>query len=82
MRVVPATPGARYDPGPRVLAALGLAFGGVPIALPAWMIETAPRAVEAASVLWVAVFDLSVGLEALAGGVVDDLIVSFRWFGG
>ncbi|MFI0234775.1 hypothetical protein [Streptomyces sp. NPDC017086] len=37
--------------------------------LQTWMIKAAPRAVEAASALWVAVFTLSIGLGALEGGL-------------
>ncbi|MGI5417277.1 hypothetical protein [Actinomadura luteofluorescens] len=43
------------------------------------MIETALYVVEAASVRWVAVFDLAVGLGALTGGVTGD---SNAGFGG
>ncbi|WP_258563580.1 hypothetical protein [Streptomyces phytophilus] len=48
------------------------------------MIKAAPRAVEAASALWVAVFNLSIGLGALAGGVMVEAL-SLRgalWLGG
>ncbi|MEV5838347.1 hypothetical protein [Nocardia sp. NPDC052112] len=38
------------------------------------MITAAPKAVEAASALWVAVFNLTIGLGALAGGAVVDAV--------
>ncbi|MFI7277869.1 MFS transporter [Streptomyces sp. NPDC049879] len=55
-----------------LLIVWGLAFGGVSVGLQTWMIKTAPDAVEAASSLWVAVFNLSIGLGALTGGLVVD----------
>ncbi|MGI5220402.1 hypothetical protein [Nocardia sp. CA-290969] len=36
------------------------------------MIKAAPTAVEAASAVWVAVFNLAIGLGALVGGLVVD----------
>ncbi|MDT0321131.1 MFS transporter [Streptomyces millisiae] len=67
-----------------LLVAWGLAFGGVSVGLQTWMIRTAPRAVEAASALWVAVFNLSIGLGALAGGLVVDALSlgGVLWLGG
>ncbi|GAA5100232.1 MFS transporter [Nocardia iowensis] len=50
----------------------GLIFGGASVSLQTWMIKAAPTAVEAASALWVAVFNLAIGLGALLGGVVVD----------
>jgi predicted MFS family arabinose efflux permease len=38
------------------------------------MIKVAPQAVEAASALWVSVFNLSIGLGALAGGFIADVL--------
>lgn len=58
--------------GVMLLIAWGLVFGGVSVSLQTWMIKAAPSAVEAASALWVAVFNLAIGLGALAGGVVVD----------
>jgi predicted MFS family arabinose efflux permease len=48
------------------------------------MIKTAPQAVEAASALWVAVFNLSIGLGALTGGVIVDSLSlqGALWLGG
>lgn len=56
--------------GARLLIAWGLPYGGVSVGLQTWMIKSAPRAVEAASSLWVAVFNLSIGLGALVSGVI------------
>ncbi|MEV0432095.1 MFS transporter [Nocardia sp. NPDC050413] len=57
-----------------LLIAWGLVFGGVSVSLQTWMIKAAPTAVEAASALWVAVFNLAIGLGALAGGLVVDAV--------
>jgi predicted MFS family arabinose efflux permease len=48
------------------------------------MIKAAPLAVEAASSLWVAVFNLSIGLGALVGGVIVDspTLQGVLWLGG
>ncbi|UQS24909.1 MULTISPECIES: MFS transporter [Amycolatopsis] len=60
--------------GIALLVAWGLAYGGVSVSLQTWMIKAAPRAVEAASALWVAVFNLAIGLGALIGGVIVDAL--------
>ncbi|KUN08747.1 transporter [Streptomyces yokosukanensis] len=60
--------------GAILLIVWGLAYGGVSVGLQTWMIKAAPNAVEAASSLWVAVFNLAIGLGALAGGVVVDTL--------
>ncbi|MEU6742528.1 MFS transporter [Streptosporangium sandarakinum] len=70
--------------GAVLLIAWGLAFGGVSVGLQTWMIKVAPQAVEAASSLWVAVFNLSIGLGALVGGVIVDsfALQAVLWLGG
>lgn len=70
--------------GAALLIVWGLAFGGVSVGLQTWMIKSAPQAVEAASSLWVAVFNLSIGLGALAGGVIVDSLAlqAVLWLGG
>lgn len=70
--------------GATVLIVWGLAFGGVSVGLQTWMIKAAPRAVEAASALWVAVFNLSIGCGALAGGIIVDTLTlpCVLWLGG
>ncbi|MFI6292766.1 hypothetical protein ACIBEJ_14345 [Nonomuraea sp. NPDC050790] len=57
-----------------LLVIWGLVYGGVSASLQTWMIKAAPQAVEEASALWVAVFNLSIGLGALAGGAVVDAL--------
>ncbi|MFC5181223.1 MFS transporter [Actinomadura harenae] len=70
--------------GALLLIAWGLAFGGVSVGLQTVMIRVAPEAVEAASSLWVAVFNLSIGLGALVGGVIVDSLSlgAVLWLGG
>jgi predicted MFS family arabinose efflux permease len=58
--------------GIALLVLWGLAYGGVSVTLQSWMIAAAPRAVEAATALWVSVFNLAIGLGALLGGLVVD----------
>ncbi|MER7577016.1 hypothetical protein [Streptomyces sp. NPDC126514] len=52
--------------------------------LQTWMIKAAPPAVEVASSLWVAVFNLSIGFGALAGGIIVDTLSlqGVLWLGG
>lgn len=70
--------------GAILLIVWGLSYGGVSVGLQTWMIKAAPRAVEAASSLWVAVFNLSIGLGALVGGVIVDTLTlqGVLWLGG
>ncbi|WP_433348566.1 MFS transporter [Microtetraspora malaysiensis] len=60
--------------GVMLLVVWGLVYGGVSTSLQTWMIKAAPQAVEEASALWVAVFNLSIGLGALAGGAIVDAL--------
>ena len=69
-----------------LLIVWGLAYGGVSVSLQTWMIKATPRAVEAASALWVSVFNLAIGLGALTGGVIVDalthqalVVADFSW---
>lgn len=50
----------------------GLAYGGVSVTLQTWMIRAAPRATEAATALFVTVFNLSIALGAFVGGLAVD----------
>ncbi|MES4900769.1 MULTISPECIES: MFS transporter [unclassified Streptomyces] len=70
--------------GAILLIIWGLAYGGVSVGLQTWMIKAAPKAVEAASSLWVAVFNLAIGLGALTGGVIVDTLTlqGVLWLGG
>jgi predicted MFS family arabinose efflux permease len=69
--------------GIALLLLWGLAYGGVSVSLQTWMIRAAPRAVEAATALWVSVFNLAIGLGALVGGLVVDRtsLVGVLWLG-
>jgi len=62
----------------------GLAYGGVSVSLQTWIIKAAPRSTEAATALFVSVFNLSIALGALIGGVAADSagITSPMWMGG
>lgn len=52
----------------------GIAYGGVSVSLITWMIRSAPTYIELASAFNIAVFNLSIGLGAFAGGLIyDDL---------
>ncbi|WP_343949679.1 MFS transporter [Nonomuraea longicatena] len=57
-----------------LLVVWGLVYGGVSTSLQTWMMRSAPQAIEEASALWVAVFNLSIGLGALAGGTIVDAL--------
>lgn len=50
----------------------GIAYGGVSVALMAWMLKAAPDAAEVASSLYIALFNLAISCGSLAGGLVVD----------
>ncbi|MGP1070857.1 MFS transporter [Serratia sp. CY56907] len=50
----------------------GIAYGGVSVSLMAWMFKAAPDAVEVASSLYIALFNLAISCGSLAGGLVVD----------
>ncbi|MGW8989647.1 MFS transporter [Streptomyces zhihengii] len=50
----------------------GLGYGAVPVTLQSWILDSAPRATEAASSLYVSAFNLSIALGALLGGAAVD----------
>jgi predicted MFS family arabinose efflux permease len=62
----------------------GLVYGALGVALQTWMLKAAPQATEAASALFVAMFNLSIALGALIGGFAVDGIAtaSVLWIGG
>ncbi|MGK5632160.1 MFS transporter [Streptomyces sp. URMC 123] len=62
-----AAPGAAA-----LVAAWGLAYGGVSVGTQTWLMAAAPAAREAASSLFVAVFNGAIALGALAGGRAMD----------
>ncbi|NKQ23040.1 MFS transporter [Streptomyces galbus] len=55
-----------------LLVVWGAAYGCVPVVSQTWFANAAPRAPEAASVLFTASFQATLSLGALAGGVVVD----------
>ncbi|MBV9844392.1 MAG: MFS transporter [Kutzneria sp.] len=55
-----------------LLVIWGLAYGAVPVCSQTWFARSAPRAPEAASVLFTASFQATIGIGALTGGVVVD----------
>lgn len=67
-----------------ILIVWGLGYGAVPVTFQTWILNAAPDAIEAASSLYVAMFNLSIALGALVGGLAVDAIstVSVLWIGG
>ncbi|MDI9902669.1 MFS transporter [Rhodococcus sp. IEGM 1409] len=55
-----------------LMAAWGLFYGGVSVSTQTWIAHAAPAHREAASALWVAVFNASIALGAFAGGRIHD----------
>ena len=58
--------------GSAFLLLWGIAYGGVSVSLMAWMLKAAPDAVEVASSLYIALFNLAISCGSLAGGLVVD----------
>ncbi|CAM5576186.1 MULTISPECIES: MFS transporter [Streptomyces] len=67
-----------------LLLVWGLAYGGVSVTCQTWVLHAAPDAREAASALFVGVFNVAIALGALLGGRAADGIAvpSVMWFGG
>ncbi|QIK07729.1 MFS transporter [Streptomyces sp. ID38640] len=67
-----------------VVAVWGLAYGGVSVSTQTWLMAAAPGAREAASALFVAVFNGAIALGALVGGRAADGwgAVGVMWLGG
>lgn len=67
-----------------LLAVWGLAYGGVSVSTQTWLMVVAPEAREAASALFVAVFNAAIALGAFGGGRVADGwgITAVLWSGG
>jgi predicted MFS family arabinose efflux permease len=55
-----------------LLIVWGVAYGAVPACSQTWIARSAPNATEAATVLFTSVFQLTIGIGALAGGAVVD----------
>lgn len=67
-----------------ILVIWGLGYGAVPVTLQNWILNAAPTAAEAASSLYVSMFNLSIALGALVGGLAVDAVstTSVLWIGG
>ncbi|MFR9721918.1 MFS transporter [Streptomyces sp. MS19] len=67
-----------------VLVLWGLGYGAVPVTFQTWILRAAPDATEAASSLYVSMFNLSIALGALLGGLAVDHLAttSVLWIGG
>lgn len=65
------------------LVVWGVGYGAVPVTLQTWILRAAPRATEAASSLYVSMFNLSIALGALFGGLAVDMLTltSVLWIG-
>ncbi|XGU18378.1 MFS transporter [Rhodococcus sp. 3Y1] len=55
-----------------LMAAWGLFYGGASVSTQTWIAQAVPVHREAASALWVAVFNASIALGAFAGGRIHD----------
>ncbi|WP_240436967.1 MFS transporter [Streptomyces sporangiiformans] len=66
-----------------ILILWGLGYGAVPVTLQTWILKAAPNTSEAASSLYVSMFNLSIALGALFGGLAVDGIAttSVLWIG-
>lgn len=58
--------------GAIILILWGVAYGGVSVALQTWMMKAAPSAVEIATSLFVAIFNVGIAIGSFAGGQVVD----------
>lgn len=58
--------------GIAVLLLWGLAYGGVSVGLMSWMMKAVPQAVEIATALYVAVFNIGIAMGAWGGGRLLD----------
>ncbi|WP_171074440.1 MFS transporter [Nonomuraea basaltis] len=59
-------------PAAAPLVLWGLGYGAVPVTFQSWILDAAPDAAEAASSLYVSMFNLSIALGALVGGLAVD----------
>ncbi|MGA5821730.1 MFS transporter [Kitasatospora sp. NPDC094028] len=55
-----------------VLVVWGAAYGGVSVSTQTWVRTADPARIEASAALWAGVFNASIGLGSLAGGLVVD----------
>jgi predicted MFS family arabinose efflux permease len=69
--------------GIALLVLWGLIFGGMSVALQTWMIKASPDAPEAATGLWVCVWNAAIGIGAVVGGrAVDSVSVGTASWAG
>ena len=66
------TVGASPLGGGAVLLLWGLAYGGVSVGLMSWMMKAAANALEVATALYVAVFNIGIALGSWLGGQTVD----------
>ncbi|WP_435241817.1 MFS transporter [Streptomyces cucumeris] len=81
--LVPVTGGSLAG-ATALLVLWGLAYGGVSVTSQTWVLHAAPAAREAASALFVGVFNVAIALGALLGGRVADGAgpTAVMWCGG
>ncbi|QKV92571.1 MFS transporter [Streptomyces sp. NA02950] len=81
--LVPVTSGSPAGAA-ALLVLWGLAYGGVSVTSQTWVLHAAPDAREAASALFVGVFNVAIALGALLGGRVADGAgpTGVMWCGG
>ncbi|MEV8457493.1 MFS transporter [Streptomyces sp. NPDC052095] len=67
-----------------LIAVWGVSYGGVSVSAQTWLLAAAPRAREAASSLFVGVFNGAIALGALVGGLTADGagVEEVMWLGG
>lgn len=67
-----------------LLTVWGLGYGAVPVTLQTWILTAAPDTTEAASSLYVSMFNLAIALGALFGGLAVNALAttSVLWIGG
>lgn len=70
--------------GGLVLLVWGAAYGGVSVGLMSWMMKAAPQAVEIATALYVAVFNIGIALGSWLGGQAVDVygVTANLWVAG
>ncbi|MBB5122889.1 transporter [Streptomyces eurocidicus] len=78
-----AVTGGGLAVGIALLVLWGLGYGAVPVSLQTWILKAAPDATEAASSLYVSMFNFSIALGALIGGLAFDSLAmtSVLWIG-
>lgn len=66
-----------------LLVTWGLSYAALPVCLQTWVLRSAPHATDAASSVYVSVFNASIALGALGGGIAVEWagIAAITWFG-